>query len=301
MTEHTEEFLDLCAELAVGSIEPRDRQRLAEHIAEGCLECDVALADFEQVTLLLVASAPAAMPAPELRDRLLAAAAAAPTPTPAASRATTPASGGAPGAGAGWPANPAAWRAEVARLRRRRALRQKPWNVPAVAAGLALVALIAVLWGIFTQGEVSRLRRELASNYQLIGALNQQLEQEKAWNAVMSSPDARMAELRGTPQAAMTLHARAAYDPHTQRAVFVFENLLAPRGRVYELWVILDRTPQSLGLIQTDGQGRGVLRVENVGEPDRLGAFEVSMERSGGSRNVNAPSGPIVLLGKLEG
>ena len=97
------------------------------------------------------------------------------------------------------------------------------------------------------------------------------------------------------------LHARATFDPRSRRAVFVFENLQPPPGKVFELWAIVDQTPLSLGVIRTDEQGRGVLKIENVGDPNRLVAFAVSLENPGGSPNHKAPSGPIVLMGKILG
>ena len=44
-----------------------------------------------------------------------------------------------------------------------------------------------------------------------------------------------------------------------------------------------------------------MMRLENLGEPKLLAAFAISLEPAGGSPNPNAPSGPVVMLGKLEG
>ena len=71
MSPHREEHIDLCAAYALGGLEEADRVRLERHLAEGCLICEEALAEFSDSTLLLAASAPAALPSPLLRQRVL--------------------------------------------------------------------------------------------------------------------------------------------------------------------------------------------------------------------------------------
>ena len=73
MSEHRDEHIDLCAAQALGTLSDEDRRRLEAHLAEGCRECEAALADFSAATVMLAASAPAAEPSPGLRQRVLAA------------------------------------------------------------------------------------------------------------------------------------------------------------------------------------------------------------------------------------
>ena len=40
VTEHREEHLELCAAYAVGNIDPADRQKLIEHLGQGCDACE---------------------------------------------------------------------------------------------------------------------------------------------------------------------------------------------------------------------------------------------------------------------
>lgn len=74
MSRHTEEYLDLCAEYALGTIDDVSRRRLEAHLREGCAECEAALRDFGAATTALAASAPSAAPSKELRGRVIAAA-----------------------------------------------------------------------------------------------------------------------------------------------------------------------------------------------------------------------------------
>ncbi len=92
MSRHTEEYVDLCAEYALGTIDDVSRRRLEEHLRAGCAECEAALRDFGAATTALAATAPSAAPSKELRGRVIAAASAEPrgrAPSRGASKALT--------------------------------------------------------------------------------------------------------------------------------------------------------------------------------------------------------------------
>src|SRR5207244_6287256 len=72
LSEHREEHLDGCAALALGSVDPADRQAIEAHLSEGCPICEAALSDFSAAIVLLAASAPASTPPPGLREQVMA-------------------------------------------------------------------------------------------------------------------------------------------------------------------------------------------------------------------------------------
>jgi anti-sigma-K factor RskA len=279
VSEHREEYLDLCAAYALGSLDPAERGRLEAHLAEGCPQCEAALADFGAASVLLATTAPAMQPSPALKGRVMAAVRAA---GPAGSEASAPTT--------------APDRGRVIEMRPRTPLPFASWGWMAAAATLAIATGIS--WNT-----ASHLRTELESNRAHLSELEQKLADEQRWVAVLNAPRAKLVELTPTPQGSHDLVARATYDPATQRAVLVFENFKAPTGHDYELWAIRGTTPApaSLGLIKPDESGHAVLQLENVGDPATLGAFAVSLERAGGSGNPNAPGGPVVMVGKLGG
>jgi len=275
MSEHRLEHLDLCAEWALGTLSADDRRKLDEHLAGGCVECEAALADFSAATVLLAASAPATSPSPRFRERVISAVRAS---TDAAPRpvAAPPVSG--------------PWRDVTGERRARPAW--TTWVPLAAAAALAIAT--GLLWM-----QVQKLDGQLrAEQGRLAQSEQKRLEQEK-WNEVLNAPEARVSVLAPTTDGDPRLRARATYDPATRRAVVVFENFQKPTARDYQLWVIKDGSPASLGVIQTDADGRAVLRLENVGDSFALSAFAVSLEPEGGSPNPAAPTGPVVMLGKL--
>jgi anti-sigma-K factor RskA len=321
MTEHREEHLELCAAYAVGNIDPADRQRLTEHLGQGCDDCEAALADYGAAALLLAASAPMATPSPGLRERVMAAAgaedrmaavaddavppAAMPVPPRAAAATETPPPHAprpvtAPLAPA--PPRPASSPRRSLALPRSRSLSLSisPGGWVAVAAGLGVIVLILLITIINLAGALGAARREVNSNLDALGAINTRLEDTRRWSDVMSAPAARSASLAPTADGGVLGRARAIYDPSTRRAVIVFDGLRSPQGKVFELWSIANSGPTSLGLIQTDSFGRAIVHIDDAGDPNELNSFAVSIEGPGGSANRHVP-GPVVMLGRIEG
>jgi anti-sigma-K factor RskA len=273
LSQHREEYIDLCAGYVLGSLEEVDRQRLERHLAEGCRECEEAIADFAESTVLLAASASSAQPNPALRQRVLSIV----SGSANESRSTV-----------------GDRRGRVVEMRPRRQTRWITWGWAAAAALLAITSL--VLWN-----QSARLKKELDGNRHQVAELESRLGEARELNAILSAPAAKVAVFGLTPEGEQALRARATYDPATQAAVVVFDHFKPPSGHDYELWAIRGGRPASLGLIKVDESGHAVMRIANAGDPATLGAFAVSLELEGGSPDKNAPSGPVVMLGRLGG
>lgn len=263
--------------------------RLDQHLARDCRECEEAMANFSAATVLVAASAPRAVPSPALRERVLAAA--------GASAGNDAARDAAPMRMPDREVPPAAHDG-ASRGGRVVEFRPRPawtmWAPLAAAAALALTS--GVLWM-----QTRKLATDLGTSRGQIAQLEQGIAEDQKWGQVLVAPEARVSVLEPTTDGDPRLRARATYDPATKRAVIVFENFVKPNARDYELWVIRDGAPASLGLIVADPSGRATLHLENVGDSFALSAFAVSLEPEGGSPNPAAPSGPVVMLGKLSG
>src|SRR5262249_29249578 len=144
-------------------------------------------------------------------------------------------------------------------------------------------------------------KSELSAARDRIALLVSQSVEQNFWAKVLTSPQSRVAVLASTPEAQTTLEGRAIYDPGTHAAVVVLRNVYVPTGRDYQLWAIRGNTPVSLGLLRPGKDGVAVVKIEDAGDPETLGAFAVSLEAQGGSANPSAPTGPVVMLGKLGG
>lgn len=279
MSAHRDEHLDLVAARALGSIGEADRLELERHLAEGCPECERALLELSQGVERLAASAPAAVPSPRVRMKLLeqvrAEAAAVPRP-PAAAPAAVP------------PPEPR----RVIELPRRA---RPAWPTWAFAAAAALLAVSTI--AMWRTGEA--LRSELRATRERVARAELDLAVERAWSAVATSPGARVVDLAPL-QGGIMPHVRATYDPASRRAIVSFDNLVTPSGSDFELWAILPDGPKSLGVVRGDATGHAEVRVPDAGDPAALSAFAISLEKEGGSPDPRKPAGPVILAGAVK-
>jgi hypothetical protein len=269
VSQNHAEFLDLCAAHALDSLDDLERAKLERHLTD-CVQCTHALADFREdaVALAVVVATP---PPPAAKARILNAIREPIIPLREAASAP------------------------VSSLPVVRARPRFPWLG---ALGWAAAAVLALAYFREMQGS-----RQLASQLQALQARNQEVEtalaSEKGWMDSMSSPDARLAQLTPTPQNPSTHEGWALFDPQTRRAILVFENLTLPSEKDYELWAIREAGPESLGVLHVAPNGRAFVRLQEIPDAERVGAFAVSLESKGGSPNKSAPSGPVVMVGTL--
>lgn len=278
MSADHDQYLELAAGYALGALDGEERVLFEQHLETGCDECEAALADYSGAAVMLAGSAPPAVPPIELRARVMKAALAARPVAQALEQRVTPMRRARAKSGFAW-----------------------SWQWATVAAAIALVAAAGWLTSGRLSKEVASLKSDLAAEKDRNALLESQSVEQNYWAKVLTSPQARVAVLASTPDAQTTLEGRAIYDPSTHAAVVVLRNVYVPTGHDYQLWAIRGTTPASLGLVHADKDGVAVMRVENAGDPASLGAFAVSFEAQGGSPNPSAPTGPVVMLGKLGG
>lgn len=276
MREHRTEYLELCAGYAVGSLDRADRETLEAHLAEGCAICEGEIRRLTGAATLLAVGLPARRAPAALKARVMASVQA----DANAGRAATD------------QATPRADDLRVERDRRRRAYASWGW-----AAAAALLAAVGVVEWRASQD----LRHQLADTRTQLEGLKRAAEEERRWAEVPMAPLALTVDLTPTPAAPAKLAARVTYDPVSRRAVVVCTNFLAPSGKDYQLWAILDSGPASLGVVHVDASGHSVIRLPDAGAPGSLAAFAVSLENQGGAPTPTAPAGPVVMLGKLRG
>lgn len=274
MTQNHAEFLDLCAAHALDSLDETDQARLEQHLST-CVQCAQALADFREDALVL-AVAVATPPPPAAKARIL-------------NSIREPISAVREPIGAA--REPIVTSLPAQRAERPRA--RFPWIG---ALGWAAAAILALAYFREVQGS-----RQLEGQLEILRGRNQEAEaalaSEKIWTDSMSSPQTRVAQLSPTPENPSTLEGWALFDPQTRRAILVFENLNVAPEKDYELWAIREGGPASLGVLRVEPNGRAFVRLQDIPEAERVGAFAVSLEGKGGSPNKNAPSGPVVMAG----
>lgn len=272
MSELRELDLELAAGYALGVLDDAERREVERRLKAGDAALQKAVDEFAHASTLLATSLPEQQPSPRLRERVLS------------------------------EVHQESWnaRSKQSASRGQRDARVErfgggmPWGWIAVAAALAVVSYLQF-------NEAQKVRGEFRAASVELDKVRATLAEERLVADVLSAPGAQLVRLGATPDGDSALVARATYDPATQRAVVTFEHFAAPTGRDYQLWAIRDGVPASLGVIRVDGDGKARMRLDKVGSAPSLAAFAVSLEPAGGSPNPSAPSGPVVMVGKVGG
>lgn len=149
-------------------------------------------------------------------------------------------------------------------------------SLGAMAAAVVFTALIVGLVVLWRQNN----------------AMRTDLEQSREFVQLVTSPGARVRELKGVdPGTGAT--ATVAYDTNG-RAILVADKL--PRlaqGKAYQLWFIVGNRPPMPGkTFAPDSNGKGVLKEQMPRDALAAPVFAVTVEPAGG---VSAPTGPIYL------
>jgi anti-sigma-K factor RskA len=281
MSDH-DEWLELAELHALGGLSPEERARLEEHVADGCERCAAALREGADVAdQLLLAVGPVA-PSGAVRDRLF--------------------------------ARVRAEQREVVRLapgRRPGASRRE--RFARVAAALAIVALggLSAALGLRLaeerklRGELEvalaheksvshTLQREVAAEREQRIAMEERVEGMSRIVAAFEAPLTRTLALAGKGEYAQAV-ARAYLDPESGRLILYAHNLPpVPDGRTYQLWVIVENRPTSVGVFRSDSHGEAKYDAGRIPDLDGPVTVAVTLEPDGG---VPQPTGPIVLAG----
>lgn len=159
---------------------------------------------------------------------------------------------------------------------------------PMLAAAAGLVAAIAA--GFYARSLEISLADETARRE----AAEAELNGLRDSFASITSPQNRAISLNGL-EAAPSARATAFLDPANRRLFLYVDNLPAlPPGRTYQIWLLVDGTPVSVGTFDVGADGSARLDGEPLPEFDGSINVAVTEEPAGG---VPQPTGAMVLLG----
>lgn len=274
-----EEWVPYLAAYALG--EQPDAE-LRTHL-ETCQRCRSELRLFGRVARVLPYSAPAVAPPPQLRDRIVAAAAGrqigGDTKQPRAARRPR------------WAWSTLAWAGAVMLL--------LGWNIALYGqlrdSGRNFARLQDTL--ATTRNQLSAAQVELNTTVERLSATSTQLDRSRTnWGTVavlFNSPDLQVASIGGEGA-----EARVWFTPGSSEACFVARGLPDPgAGKVYQLWLNQGDAKISGGTFSPVGDNAWI-----VVRADRpvasFGTLGVTVEPAGGSA---APTSPPVLRGTLSG
>src|ERR1051325_7223965 len=149
-------------------------------------------------------------------------------------------------------------------------------SLGAMAAAVLFTALIVALVVLWRQNN----------------AIQTELQQSREFVQLVTSPGARVRELKGVDLGAGAT-ATVAYDPNG-RALLVADKLPGvPQGKAYQLWFIVGNKPPLPGkTFAPDSSGKGTLQEQMPREALESPTFAITLEPAGGS---TTPTSPIYL------
>lgn len=160
------------------------------------------------------------------------------------------------------------------------------WLPLATAASVALTTGLAL--------HVLSMRQVIEQERDARFELEEKLAHAQDSVRAFTSSDIQTVSLAGqgpTPGA----KARAFVDPENRRLfLYVYDLPAPPAGRTYQLWLIVDGTPVSVGTFGVDSTGNARLDSEPLPAFEGAVTVAVTQEPAGG---VPQPTGPMVLLG----
>lgn len=149
-------------------------------------------------------------------------------------------------------------------------------SLGAMAAVVLLTALIVGLIVLWQQN--GRMREELALSKQFV--------------ELVTTPGARVSELKGIDLGAGAT-ASLAYDQNGHAMLMANKLPQPPQGKAYQLWFIVGKNPPMPGkTFSPDNTGKGMLKEQMPREAINSAIFAITMEPEGGS---SAPTSPIYL------
>jgi anti-sigma-K factor RskA len=262
-------FEELAAVYAAGALDGQDLAIFQAHLAQGCRECEMVLAEYRDA-LMAVAEDLRETPPARVRQALLA--------------RVRQESGRAPR----MPTRARSWAAFrwVASV--------------AVAAGL-MAAVISGFVSSRYEARLGQMAREAATLRERLDQMAREaatLADETALQrqivALLAEPATRVVALSGLApspeaQARMIWHDRAG-------GVLLAAGLPpAPADKTYELWAIASGKPIPAGLFLVGAEGSGNLQVKPLAGTPKVDVFAVTLEPAGG---VPAPTGQMYLASK---
>lgn len=176
---------------------------------------------------------------------------------------------------------------------------RRPRRVPmAVAASLAAAAVIFFVATVSLWMQVRGLNSELLAMRARLDSVEQEFMQASATVAFLTGAGTDCFDFAPTGQGESALVGRGCFSASSGEVVVTLDQVVAPAGKDFELWVLRGGTPTSLGLVRPDNSGHAVVSIPALSNAGAITAFAVSLEAAGGSTGAG-PAGPVLSVGAL--
>jgi len=251
-----EEAYELIESYVFGTLDPDENDRVEVHLESGCEACLERLRSVSELSARLASTVPQAEPSPQIKKRIL----------------EEIRSGQQP-----------------ARERRRMPL--FGW-IPAVAGAAA--AIVLLVWTMNLNKQLDVIRTELSTSQNQITRLEGEMAAYADAALLLGKPCTKIGGLDGVdpnPEA----FGQVLMHPEEEFGVFyVYRMPEPPQGMEYQLWMLRDGVPTSVGVFTVLADGTAILKMDALPDPTSIEEFAVTIEPSGGRPE---PTGMLYLTG----
>ncbi len=174
-----------------------------------------------------------------------------------------------------------------------------PWGI---AASLAMVAVFS-LFVIKLMGTIEKQNKQLVAVEQekqelqtRLVSLRDELTRKNEQLKVLSAKQIHISIMDGLKVNPVG-YGKIIWDPEKRSAILQVSNLPAvPSDKDYQLWVIKDKKPISVGVFAVNDTMSNFFKIENlaVTNPKEIAAFAVTLEPKGG---MPQPTGDMYMMG----
>ena len=258
MMEHDDAY-ELLDSYVFGTLEKDKVDALEAHLDTGCDECLARLREVAELSAQLASAVPQHDPPQRVKDRLF---------------------------------------EQIRGTRNHNAsttASQKPILAWATA-GISVTAVIAmIVWGSSINREAIELRTALEISQQEIVRLQQDRSVLDDAATLLGKPCTRLVDLAGVdpnPQAygKVVLHPKETFG-----VVYLYRLPPNPEGMQYQLWLVRDGKPTSVGVFTVAEDGGAVIKMQSLPDPTSIASFQVTIEPEGGQPE---PTGMLYLTGQ---
>ncbi len=140
------------------------------------------------------------------------------------------------------------------------------------------------------------LRNKLSSQQETLNEILAKSGDETEMMNFFTNPRVDIVKLAGmmTDKAAS---GKLLMNPETHQALLLVANVpTLEKGKTYQLWIIDDGKPVSMGTFEVDRDGNQIMKIKSMPEPTETSRFAVTLEPEGGMPH---PTGDTYLLGSL--
>lgn len=254
--QHDQAF-DLLEEYVLGTLSRDLSDDVDAHLDTGCRECSRRLRELGEVSALMADSVTQKKPSNELKKRIM----------------------------ASFQNNPGVMQDKESAGKR--------MNLSKTLAFVsAAVAIILAVWSWNLTDELEIVKSELNKSHTQIARLQKEIESYMDATSLLAEPGMQFIDLAGVAPNEQAFGKVVMEADSGQAVVYMYELPPTPEGMIYQLWMVRDGVPTSVGTFTVNEDGSAKLMLDPMPDMGSIASFDVTIEPVGGTAK---PTGMMYL------